>query len=255
MGWLAKGVAVAVVVVILGAVAAITVLLHSRPASLGLADSHSRSQANAPSPSDPLTLACRRPAIQNHSGSGVAGLWQTETGSVVGYRAHEKFAEIESPHDSVARTEQVSGWILTGDTGGAIQVQTGCIAVAIQTLHSVDELPGFNTRDRDKSARDMLGAGNNPYVVFQPYPATLGLDANSAAIQRVGIAGDLQVSGVTRPATFALDVRLQDGVLSAAGNTTIDVGEFGIEVPQEAGGFVQVDPRITLEVSLILSRS
>jgi hypothetical protein len=27
---------------------------------------------------------------------------------------------------------------------------------------------------------------------------------------------------------------------------------FGVEVPQEVGGFVQVDPGITLEVSLIL---
>jgi len=32
----------------------------------------------------------------------------------------------------------------------------------------------------------------------------------------------------------------------------VPVEEFGVEVPQEADGFVRVDPRITLEVSLVL---
>ena len=60
---------------------------------------------------------------------------------------------------------------------------------------------------------------------------------------------------MTKPARFALDVRLQNSQLTAAGSTTVPVGDFGVQVPEEVGGFVQVDPHITLEVSLILLHS
>jgi YceI-like protein len=238
-----------VIVVVLGAAGAAFLLLHGQAGRLGLAQATPRSPAPSPSPDDPLAIACRRPAVPDNSSSGVSGLWTIQPGSIAGYRAHEKFAELTSPHEAVARTESMSGWILVG---GQIQIQAGCIAVDVQTLQSVDELPGFNTADRDKSARDMLGARSHPYVVFQPYPVTLQLDQNSSAVQHVRLAGDLQISGVTKPATFSLDVRLKDKQLSAAGTTNVNVGDFGVQVPQEAGQFVQVDPNITLEVSLIL---
>ena len=80
----------------------------------------------------------------------------------------------------------------------------------------------------------------------------VGTDPNSTAVQHVRLAGDLQIRDVAKQSTFSLDVRLKDNQLSAAGNTTVQVGDFGVEVPQEAGGFVRVDPQITLEVSLVL---
>jgi polyisoprenoid-binding protein YceI len=93
-------------------------------------------------------------------------------------------------------------------------------------------------------------------VVFQPYPATLQLDASSRALQHVRLKGDLEVRDTTRTAEFTLDVRAA-GVdqASAADSTVVQVEDFGVEVPQEAGGFVRVDPRITLEVSLALVRA
>jgi polyisoprenoid-binding protein YceI len=113
-------------------------------------------------------------------------------------------------------------------------------------------LPGFNVGDRDKAARDMLEAHSHPFAVFQPYPASLSLDPSSSSVQRISLPGDLQISGVTKATVFALDMRLRGGQLTAAGATTVQVGDFGIQVPQEAEGFVRVDPNITLEVSLIL---
>src|SRR5256885_1782414 len=68
----------------------------------------------------------------------------------------------------------------------------------------------------------------------------------------VSLAGDLDIGSVARPATFKLDVRLKDGQVTAAGQTTVSVHDYGIEVPEEAGGFVRVNPDIILEVSLIL---
>lgn len=242
-------------VAILGTAGAIMLLLHGRVQPLGLAQANPRSGAPTPSPDDPLTLACRRPAVQGNTLPGVAGLWQTQPGSIAGYRAHEKFEELTSPHEAVARTEQLSGWLLVGAGNDSIQIQTGCVAVNLATLQSVDELPGFNTSDRDSSARDMLGVRQHPYAVFNVYPTALALDSTSPTVQHAKVSGDLEVNGVIKPATFSLDVRLQDNQLSAAGSTAVQVGEFGVEVPQEAGGFVAVDPHIILEVSLILMKS
>ena len=245
------GAAIAVVAV-LAAVGGVTLIIHGRPQALGLAQTAPKSPAPSPSPDDPLALACRRPAVPGNSTPGIDGLWTTQPGSVVGYRAHEKFAELTSPHEAVARTERLNGWILVATSAGSIQLLTGCIAVDVRTLHSIDELPGFNTADRDRSANEMLGAYSHPFVIFQPYPVSLALDPNSTAVQHVRLAGDLQIREVAKQSTFALDVRLKDNQLSAAGNTMVQVGDFGVEVPQEAGGFVRVDPQITLEVSLVL---
>jgi hypothetical protein len=236
-------------------VGAITYLNHTRPAALDLASVRAHPAA-APSPEDRLSLVCRRPSAPPGSRTaGVAGLWVIQPGSIAGYRAREQFATLTSPHEAVARTEQVRGWLLIGETGGGLQVETGCVAVEVRALRSVDEVPGFNTSDRDGNARSFLNAGAHPYAVFQPYPASLPLSASATAIQHARLAGDLEISGTTRPAQFELDVRLTGEEVTAAGSTTVQVGDFGVDVPQEAAGFVRVDPHITLEVSLLLRKS
>jgi len=249
---LLKAGAALVLLMVLGAVGAITFINHSRPQPLGLAQA--ARHTTSPRPDDPLTLACRRPAVPDNSSSGVAGLWAVQAGSLAGYQAREKFAEVTSPHVAVARTDTVGGWLLVGAVAAGVQIETGCIAVDVRTLRSVDELPGFRTSDRDDIARQMLSSREHPYVIFQPYPAAISVDGSSNAVQHVQISGALEIGGVTRPAKFGLDVRLTNSELSAAGATVVAVGDYGVEVPQEAGGFVQVDPNITLEVSLILAK-
>ena len=244
-----------VVVAVLAAVGGVTLIIHGRPPALGLTQSAARSPAPAQSLDDPLALTCRRPAVSGTPTAGIDGLWTIQPGSVAGYRAHEKFAEMTSPHEAVARTERLSGWILVSSSAASVQLVTGCTAIDVGTLRSVDALPGFDTRDRDRSAREMLRMDTHPFVVFQPYPASLTLDASSTAVQHVRLSGDLEIRGFTMRSTFSLDVRLQDNQLSAAGNTVVDVGDFGVDVPQAADGFVRVDPQITLEVSLVLLKA
>ena len=74
-------------------------------------------------------------------------------------------------------------------------------------------------------------------------------------MQHVRVPGDLQISGVTKAERFSLDVGLQQNQLTAAGSTTVTVGDFDVQVPQEVGGFVQVNLHISLEVSLILLKA
>jgi hypothetical protein len=53
------------------------------------------------------------------------------------------------------------------------------VAVDLATLASVDQLPGFNTADRDGNARDFLGVAAHPYAIFQPYPVRIDADIGS----------------------------------------------------------------------------
>jgi len=253
LGLVGKVAAAVALLLIVGTAGSITYFNHTRPQALGLAPATARTPAPSPLPGDPLDEVCRRPSVPgNGSTAGVSGLWVVQPHSVVGYRAHEKFADVTSPHEAVARTERTSGWLLVAGSDSSLQVMTGCIAVDVRTLHSIDVLPGFDTSDRDENAIDFLGARSHPYVVFQPYPAPLRLNASSDAVQKVTLAGDLEIGGVTKPATFKLDARLKDGQVTAAGATTVNVHDYGIQVPEEAGGFVRVNPDILLEASLIL---
>ena len=118
MGLVGKLLAAVALVAIVGTVGTITYINHTRPQALGLASPTPRIPAPSPSPEDPLAAACRPPSAPQVS-TAVIGLWLLQPGSVAGYRAHEKFAEITSPHDAVARTDHLSGWLLIGGSDGA----------------------------------------------------------------------------------------------------------------------------------------
>jgi polyisoprenoid-binding protein YceI len=235
------------------AVGAVTYINHSRPQALGLASGTQRTPAPSPSPEDPLVAACAKPpASSAPAGSSFTGLWVVQPGSIAGYRAREKFFELTSPHDAVARTDRLAGWLVIAGSDAAPVLVAGCVAVDVTTLQSVDVLPGFDVRDRDKIARDFMGAHSHPFVVFQPNAVDLKLSGSTAAVQHVSLVGDIEISGVTMPATFKLDVRVRSGTVAVAGSTTVNAQKFGIQVPTEADGFVRVNPQIILEVSLVL---
>ena len=251
-----KAAAVLVALVVLGAGAALAWINYTRPKPLGLASPGVHSPAPSPSPDDPFASACRRPVAESGATpAGLSGVWAVQPGSIAGYRAREKFAELPSPHEAVARTDRVLGWVLITDASGTQRIEAGCVVVDLASLRSVDVLPGFNTGDRDKSARDFLHVGSHPYAVFQPLPAALPAGLAGGAVKRVSLGGSLEVNGVSRSATFSLQVRLQNQQVAAAGQTGIYVNDFGVEVPTTVGDFVAVDPHLTLEISLVLSRA
>ena len=255
VSWPWKASAAVAVIGVVVVAAALSLVYHSRPQPLSLAGTHPRSPAVTSDAGDPFAAVCRRPAVPSASATtDLSGLWLIQPGSVAGYRAHEKFEQLPSPHEAVARTERVGGWLLVAAGAGVTRIETGCVAVEVGTLVSVDELPGFNTADRDKSARDFLRTHSHPYAVFQPYPQSISADLSNGSAAHARVAGEIEISGVRKPTAFALDVQLKDRQLAAAGNATVAVGNFSVDVPQGAAGFVSVDPNITLEVSLILSR-
>jgi hypothetical protein len=249
-GW--KLIAAAGSVLVIGGAGAYGWLLHDRPQPLGLISPVSRTPAPSPADVDPLSQVCRRPALPaGGTGKDVAGLWVIQPASLAGYRAHEKFAGFPSPHEAVARTDRVSGWLLVAGDASNAQIVTGCVAVQLDSFRSVDHLPGFNTADRDEITRDLLNVSAHPYGVFEPYPASLNPDIALGSTVRMPVSGALELNGTSLPATFPLELRLASGQVAAAGRTTVNARAYGIEVPQ-AADFVVVDPQITLEISLVL---
>jgi hypothetical protein len=175
-----------------------------------------------------------------------------QPGSEVGYRAHETFVQLQSPNIAVARTDRISGWLLVADQGGAIRLEAGCVAVDLGSLQSVDQLPGLHTTDRDETVRNLLHTSDHPFAEFQIYPVSLKTDLPSGTQVHVRLFGALELNGVNKSAAFDLDIRRSDDQVAAAGNTTVAVGDYGVDVPQGAEGFVSVDPQIMLGISLVM---
>lgn len=241
-------------VAVVGAVSGAAVywsIVVTRPQPLGLPSPNSAIPASTPSPDDPLVGVCRRPTPSRGPSTDPTGMWLVQPGSQAGYRAHEKFDELPSPNIAVGRTDRVAGWLLVTADAGTVSIASGCVGVELASLRSIDKLPGLNTSDRDQTVSNFLNTNVHPFAAFTVNPAPL-TSTTPGTPTRVRVAGDLEVNGIQRPATFDFVVRLDGNQVSAAGSTTVMVKNYGIELPEAGNGFVTVDPHITLEVSLVL---
>lgn len=224
------------------------------PPRLGLSSGSSATPRTTPDGSASTAAACRRPVLPSAAATPQAlSLWLIQSGSVVGYRVRERFVQLPSPHEAVARTKRVSGWVLASQTGSGIQVETGCVAVEVATLKSVDSIPGYGTEGRDQIYPTLFETDRNPYVIFQPYPVSLDGPREGQTIH-VALPGILEMRGVAKAAQFSLDVKLSSGKVFAAGSAPVDVNDYGLGVIEGPEGFIAIDPRCTLELSLILSK-
>ncbi|MEP6752843.1 MAG: YceI family protein [Candidatus Dormiibacterota bacterium] len=244
--------AVAVVATVAGG-AAYGLIAVTRPQPLGLPSPRAVTPAATPSPNDLLFAACSQPGTPPASTPNPAGMWVVQPGSQAGYRAREKFDRLPSPNVAVARTDRVGGWLLVDADAGSVTITSGCVAVELATLHSIDQLPGLHTADRDQAVRDFLNTNLHPFAVFTVNAARLTSTSPGTPIH-VRVTGGLELNGLDGPAAFDLVARLDGNQLSAAGSTSVQVKNYGIDVPEGAEGFVSVDPHITLEVSLVLTK-
>jgi hypothetical protein len=245
----------AVVLVLVGVAGLYTWLSFTRTPRLALVDDAPRTPVTSPATSDPLIKTCRSPALSEGAEVGVlGGLWVIQPDSIAGFRVGEKFVELASPHEAVARTNRVAGWVLIADSGSELRIETGCVAVELSTLQSVDRLPMMDARDRDFAIREFLETAAYPYAVFQPYPQLLPPATRNGSAVRLQISGQLDLHGVAKAATFGLDVRVRDQAVAAAGSAMIAGPDYGVEVTRGPANLVSVDKNFTLEISLVLTR-
>jgi YceI-like domain len=240
-----------VLVVIAGAFVLFRVTAPSR---LALPDpSRSSSSSASPSaPADPLGQACVVPRPRA-AGRSPAELWVIATGSQAGYRAREKWAQLPSPHEAVARTDRVAGWLSVSDEGGALAVEGGCFAVDLTELKSVDTVPGQKMSDRDENVRGFLDTDHHPTARYVPHPIGLPGALVNGHVTKVDIPGEIELKGIQRPATATLEIRYDAGSTSVAGLLPVIAEDHQIELPK-AADFVSVDSRIVVEFALVLRR-
>ncbi|TMD21209.1 MAG: YceI family protein [Chloroflexi bacterium] len=237
--------ALAIFLLGVGVIGAMAYASHNTPGRLTLGDHPPTAGQPSPMPpSSELADACgegsfARPAVE----------WAIQPGSQAGFRAHENFLQWQFPHEAVARSNAVAGFLV----GGADRrnLRSACVAVDLRSLKSVDKLPPPlpPASDRDQLFQEMLGLGEHPIAVFTTQQLRLPAAENGQTFH-LEFAGDITIRSTTKPVKVSADCRLDSAELSCAGVTRIDASEFDVPVPD---GPIQVDPTITIEFSLFFA--
>jgi len=185
--------------------------------------------------------------------AGGAGTWTIASGSLAGYRVKEQFAGQSSTHEAVSRTSAVSGQVAITQSGGAYQLSAATITVQLSSLASVDSVAGYNVTNRDRIVQRSLDVGSFPTAVFAAQSVALPAAASIGQTVTVSVPGKLTIHGVTKNVTASLQLRVAGSTSQIAGKIVTNMADFGISPP--AAPFVTVQPGVTIEVSLNLTKS
>jgi YceI-like protein len=222
-----------------------------RAAAFSLSPTSAPRTSPSASPPLPTTLqqACRLRATAPRG----MDIWTAVAGTQAGYRAREKFAEIELPHEAVARTDHVAGQLqIVQADASQLVIQDGCFAVELETMTSIDSLPGIKATDRDGLYRDILETGLYPFAILKLDRTTI--PAFTSTPQRVTVAGDLTIMGTTRRTTMTVQAQAVPSGVQAVGSLSLDARDYGVHLPGEGDSPIVVDPHLTLEFLLTLER-
>jgi len=220
----------------------VALLLALAGASALLAGSH-----RAPPP-----LGLNSPAAGDASLSGVDGPWAVAT-SQVGYRVKEQFINQPGPTEAVARTSKVTGGLLIVGSGASLKATRIHVSVDLASLQSQDTYASYQTYQRDFFIRSIyLKTDRYPNAEFDADSAAIPVGAESGPTALVA-SGRLTVHGVTKPVTAHLQVQLGGSNVMVAGSITVDMRDFGIEVP--AISFTTAEPTVVIEFQLALVHS
>jgi polyisoprenoid-binding protein YceI len=200
----------------------------------------------------PLTLSQSTGGTQSGSAptiSHIAGTWTVGTGSVAGYRVHEKLAILPAPSDAVGRTSSITGQATLANSGSDHTVTAASFTVQVSTLAS------------DRAMRDQrvhtLGLQTDTYPTagFQlAQPITLPAAAASGQVVKVTATGPLTMHGVTKTVSIPLSLQLSGSSFEVVGSISFPWSEFGMSAPNY-GNFVTVDNTATMELDLKFTRA
>jgi polyisoprenoid-binding protein YceI len=213
--------------------------LHTSPAQLGLASPSATSSSPTPTASASTT--------------GLAGNWTVATGSLVGYRVKELFVGETSKHDAVARTSTVSGGLtVAGDATSGYQISAITITAALTDLHSVDQVAGHDVSLRDSFVSRQMNLQQFPNATFTATSASIPGPVTAQQVN-VSVPGSLTVHGVAKTVTATAKAQQSGDKLEIAGSVSIVMTDYGVTPPQVP--FTTVDPQVTIEFDVFLTRS
>ena len=197
----------------------------------------------------PGKLALSSPAAVT-TPSSADGVWTVSTGSQVGYRVKEQFINQAAPTEAVARTSKVTGGLEIVGSGSSMKAAAVHFTADLASLQSQDKYANYQVYQRDFFVRSI-------YLQTDSYP-TAEFKADSVAIPAaiasgpvsITASGSLTVHGVTKPVTAGFQAQLNGSDVEVAGSMTVDMRDFGIEVP--AISFTTAQPAVVIEFHLLL---
>lgn len=204
-----------------------------------------------------LALASTSPTASSSasptSATAGTGTWTVASDSLAGYRVKEQFVGQSSSHEAVARTSAVSGQATITQSGTTYQLSAATITVQLASLASVDSVAGYNVTNRDRIVQQSLSVSSFPTAVFEAQSVTLPAGAAAGQTVTVAVPGKLTIHGVTKDVTANLQLRVSGSSAQIAGTIATKMTDFGVNPPSI--GFTTVQPAVTIEVSLQLTRS
>ena len=232
---------------ILIAAGAILVLLI-----LGLAAAYAYYFTGTRTSAKPLALASPSQVASASPSAGaasaLAGTWTVGSGSIAGYRVSEQFAGQTSSHEAEARTSTVTGGLfVAGADASAINVE-----VDLSSLHSVDQVLGFNVSNRDRIVNQTLSVQQFPKAIFKADAITLPAGLASGEQVTASVPGQLTIHGVTRQVTASIKAQQSGSIVQVLGIIDTKMTDFGVTPPHLSITVVQ--PQVTIEFQLNFSR-
>jgi polyisoprenoid-binding protein YceI len=151
------------------------------------------------------------------------------TGNAARYRVREQLMGRDLPNDAVGETKQVSGAIVT-DESGAIVPSGSRITV------SIGDLTSDNDRRDNYVRRRVLETEKFPTVVIEPTAVRgitkIPVTSASAGPLNFQLLGNLTVKGVTRPTVWQVTWKLVNGQVTGSAATKFAFDDFGIPQPR-----------------------
>ncbi len=183
------------------------------------------------------------------SSSTLAGMWRVALGSVVGYRAKEKFIDQHAETEAVARTSKVSGSLRVSVGSGTAQITRMKFTVDLASLTSEDKYATYQVYQRDFFVRTIyLETDRFPTATFTAGQVSIALPATGPV--RVDIPGKLSVHGASKDVTAHVQAQGDGTQAEVAGSIDVDMRDFGIEPPDIS--FTRAEPLVTIEFDLKL---
>jgi polyisoprenoid-binding protein YceI len=181
-----------------------------------------------------------QPLPVRDAGAQAIRLTVAQDGNEARYRVREQLARVEFPSDAIGRTNAVTGTIAF-EPNGTIAKDASRFTIDLTTLKS-------NSDRRDNFIRRRaLETEAHPTATFAP-TAFRSLPDSLPASGDVyfQLIGDMTVHGVTKPVTWTVVARAEDGTYTGNATTSFNFAYFEMEIPRVASVLSVVDS-ITLE--------
>lgn len=199
-------------------------------------------KAGAPAPTPASTVTETPPA------NGIEGTYRIGPGSAAGYRVRELFVGGLAKVDAVGRSEAVTGTVVLGRSGSALQVQS------VKAVVDMTKLVSDESRRDGRMRTTGIETDKFPTATFVSSSA-VALDAETEAAKPVKatVSGKLTLHGVTREVQIPVDAQLRSGTLEIVGRLAINLKDYAIE-PPEIADFVKADDDGAFEFKLVLTK-